>query len=44
MPTDPADVRPFVGRLDELVIYDRRLSDEEVRRHFQAASQRLFAD
>jgi hypothetical protein len=39
--TEPAnrnDIRPFVGRLDELAIYDHPLSAEEVRRHFKLAS------
>jgi hypothetical protein len=27
--------RPFVGRIDELALYNRPLSAEEVRRHYQ---------
>jgi hypothetical protein len=27
--------RPFVGRIDELALYDRPLSPEEVRRHYE---------
>jgi hypothetical protein len=41
--TDPLeleDVRPFVGRLDELAIYDHPLSADEVRRHFQLATSK----
>lgn len=37
-PFDPKDARPFVGRLDELALYDHPLSAEEVRRHFLLAS------
>jgi len=40
---DPSDIRPFVGRLDELAIYDHRLSADEVRLHFQLAAQKVFA-
>ncbi len=40
---DPMDARPFVGRLDELAIYDHRLSHEEVLLHFQSATQRSTA-
>ncbi len=38
---EPAQVeesRPFVGRFDELVLYDHPLSAEEVRSHFQLAA------
>jgi hypothetical protein len=28
-------VRPFIGQLDELAIYDRALSPEEIAKHFQ---------
>jgi hypothetical protein len=31
--TLPNQVRPFVGRLDELAVYDRPLTLEEIRRH-----------
>jgi hypothetical protein len=27
--------RPFVGRIDELALYDRPLTAEEVRRHYE---------
>jgi hypothetical protein len=37
-PLDPHDTRPFVGRLDELVIYDHPLSAEEVQHHFHLAT------
>ncbi len=37
-PLDRSDIRPFIGRLDELAIYDRPLSAEEVRRHFRLAA------
>ena len=29
------NIRPFVGRLDELAVYDRPLSRDEIRRHYQ---------
>jgi hypothetical protein len=32
------DIRPFVGRLDELAVYDRPLSREEIRRHHELGS------
>jgi hypothetical protein len=32
--------RPFVGRIDELVLYDRPLSAEEVRRHYGLGTAR----
>jgi hypothetical protein len=41
--TDPLelhDVRPFVGRLDELAIYDHPLSADEVRQHYQLATSK----
>lgn len=28
-------VRPFVGRLDELAVYDRPLSSEDIRQHYE---------
>jgi hypothetical protein len=28
-------IRPFVGRLDELAVYDRPLSPEDIRRHYE---------
>jgi hypothetical protein len=34
---DPSDAREFVGRLDELAIYDHVLSLEDVRAHFALA-------
>ena len=33
--------RPFVGRLDEVALYDRPLSIEEIRRHHRLATQRV---
>jgi hypothetical protein len=38
------DIRPFVGRLDELAIYDHPLSTEEVRHHYGLAGQRVFPE
>jgi Concanavalin A-like lectin/glucanases superfamily/FecR protein len=35
---DPKDSRSFVGRLDELAIYDHTLTAEEVHHHFQLAN------
>jgi hypothetical protein len=37
-----SEIRPFEGRLDELAIYDRPLSDAEIRRHvaLRTASER----
>ncbi|YCM44183.1 LamG-like jellyroll fold domain-containing protein [Verrucomicrobiaceae bacterium 227] len=32
-----ADARPWRGAIDEVSLYDRALSDEEVRRHYEAA-------
>jgi hypothetical protein len=37
---NPKDSRSFVGRLDELAIYDHTLTAEEVRLHFQMATPR----
>jgi hypothetical protein len=37
---DPKDSRFFVGRLDELVLYDHPLSPEEVQNHFRLATQK----
>jgi Concanavalin A-like lectin/glucanases superfamily len=37
-PDDPKDSRSFVGRLDELALYDHPLSAEEIRRHFALAT------
>ena len=34
-PNAPISVRPFIGQLDELAIYDRALSPEEIAKHFQ---------
>ncbi len=31
-------IRPFVGRLDELALYEHPLSSEEIRQHFQMGS------
>ncbi len=36
-PSDLSDARPFVGRLDELAVYDHPLSSAEVRSHFLLA-------
>lgn len=36
---NPKDSRSFVGRLDELAIYDHPLSAEEVRAHYRLGSQ-----
>jgi hypothetical protein len=41
---NPKDSRSFVGRIDELAIYDHPLSDEEVRRHFRFGSESLGPD
>ncbi len=38
-PQDRHDNRPFVGRLDELALYDRPLSAEEIREHFRLGGQ-----
>jgi hypothetical protein len=35
--TNPKDPRSFIGRLDELAIYDHLLSAEEVQAHFRLA-------
>ena len=32
-------MRPFVGQLDELAMYDRALTGDEVRRHYQAVAR-----
>ncbi|MFO0811117.1 MAG: LamG-like jellyroll fold domain-containing protein [Gemmataceae bacterium] len=31
------EIRPFAGRIDELAIYERPLSSEEIRRHYKSA-------
>lgn len=31
------EVRPFAGRIDELAVYERALSSDEIRRHYQSA-------
>lgn len=39
-PEDPGrafSVRPFVGELDEVAIYDRALPEDELRRHYELA-------
>jgi hypothetical protein len=33
--------RPFVGRLDEVALYNHPLSIEEVRRHLQMGTQQI---
>ena len=40
-PLELTDSRGFVGRLDELALYDHPLSAEEVRHHFQMATARV---
>lgn len=39
--TDTQGARTFFGQLDELAIYDRALSDEEVVRHFKAINAKV---
>jgi hypothetical protein len=41
---NPKDSRSFVGRLDELALYDHPLSAEEVRRHFRLGRERVRPD
>jgi hypothetical protein len=36
----PEKYRPFVGRVDEVALYDHPLSAEEVRVHYQLATRR----
>jgi Concanavalin A-like lectin/glucanases superfamily len=36
----PDQIRQFVGRLDELAVYDHTLSQEDIRRHYELGSQR----
>jgi hypothetical protein len=43
-PRETDDSRSFVGRIDELALYDRPLSAEEVRRHFQMVTVRTDPD
>jgi hypothetical protein len=38
-PGEPTDIRFFVGRLDELAVYDRPLTPGEVVRHFRLATR-----
>lgn len=33
-------VRPFVGRLDERAVYDRPLSPQDIRRHYELGTTR----
>jgi hypothetical protein len=33
LPPEMSEIRPFEGRLDELAVYDRPLTPEEIRRH-----------
>jgi hypothetical protein len=42
--SNPHDSRSFVGRLDELAIYDHPLSAEEVRHHYGLASQKVLPE
>jgi hypothetical protein len=37
-PFDTQDRRPFVGRIDELAVYDHPLTPEEVKNHFRLAT------
>jgi hypothetical protein len=37
-PLDPKDARSFVGRIDELALYGRPLSIDEVRNHYRLAT------
>ena len=34
-PTSSRSVRPFIGQLDELAVYDRALTPEEITKHYQ---------
>jgi hypothetical protein len=43
-PQELEDTRAFVGRLDELAVYDHPLAAEEVRHHFQLATGRAGPD
>jgi hypothetical protein len=36
----PDQVRQFVGRLDELAVYDHPLAHEDIRRHYELGSRR----
>jgi hypothetical protein len=36
--------RPFVGRMDEVALYDHPISAEEVRRHYQLARPRIRSE
>jgi hypothetical protein len=42
--SNPHDSRSFVGRLDELAIYDHPLSAEEVRHHYGLARQKVLPE
>jgi hypothetical protein len=37
--TRPGEIRPFVGRLDELAVYGHPLSAEEIRRHYELGTE-----
>ncbi len=39
-PRDRSDIRPFVGRIDELAIYEHPLNPDEVGRHYRLAAPR----
>jgi hypothetical protein len=43
-PLEAQDSRSFVGRIDELALYDHPLAAEDVRRHFQLATVRTDHD
>lgn len=43
-PTEVKESRPFVGRLDELVLYDHPLSPEEIQNHFRLAAPHSDAE
>ena len=42
--SDGEEVHPFVGRIDELALYDHPLSPEEVLHHFRLAAPRTPAE
>jgi len=39
--TTPKETRRFVGQMDEIAVYDRPLSGQEIRRHYQLLRPRL---
>ncbi len=40
-PNSSSSVRPFIGQLDELAIYDRALTPEEIAKHFHLIRPKL---